>query len=378
MIYFKLAILFLIFFYLFGDSLIHYSTSFKSFCNYYAKSPKFQNLLKYVFIILCGCVAFMYIDVVNAEQLDLAKFASAQINGTVVLNTENHTLPKPTTNFVSVASGGAINIKIQMLTYSVTNTNVKQFLNVSVCSTNKFEGVTDSSNVINDIGTFNYLSQPISRSTSNSCTVNGVTGSTYDFTYVVSISLVEEYGTGAGFYANSYLTLWAGGYMPSQTYISILSLSLTDYDDRLLQEIQTNQKLDDVNQSINDVNDSLTSTESPDMEGLGNTAGWLPAGPVDSILNLPLAMLNSLLDSLSSTCQPVTLPLPFVNKNLELPCINSIYAKIGDLSVWVNSIGIIISALILYRYLLSLYHWVDDTLSFRENNWNDTEQWGGI
>lgn len=140
----------------------------------------------------------------------------------------------------------------------------------------------------------------------------------------------------------------------------------------------TDQKLDDMKDSIDDLNDSITSTEGPDIDGLGDTSGWLPVGPVDSILNLPFLMLNSLFDSLSSTCEPVVLPLPFVDKDLELSCINSIYAKIGNLSLWVDSIGLIISGLILYKYLLSLYQWVDDTLSFRENNLNNTEQWGGI
>lgn len=145
-----------------------------------------------------------------------------------------------------------------------------------------------------------------------------------------------------------------------------------------IQTSVSNGKLDDVNQSINDVNDSITSTESPDLGELGNSAGWLPAGPVDSILNLPLVLLQNLLDSLSSTCEPVSLPLPYVDKELELPCINSVYSKIGSLSIWINSIGVIIAAFLLYRYLLSLYQWVDDTLSFRENHWNDTDQWGGI
>lgn len=290
-----------------------------------------MKYLRYVLIMALACLAFIVIDDVYAEQLDLAKFASAQINGTVVLNTENHTLPKPTTNFVSVASGGAINIKIQMLTYSVTNTNVKQFLNVSVCSTNKFDGVTNSSNVINDIGTFNYLSQPISRSTPNSCTVNGVTGTTYDFTYVVSISLVEEYGTGAGFYANSYLTLWAGGYMPSQTYISILSLSLTDYDDRLLQEIQTNQKLDDVNQSIQDTNDTIKDS---DTSGAGDTANSFFDNFEDNdyglsdIITMPLQTIKNMS---SSTCRPLTFPIPFVDTNMSLPCMSEIYSKFGSI-----------------------------------------------
>lgn len=132
---------------------------------------------------------------------------------------------------------------------------------------------------------------------------------------------------------------------------------------------QTNDKLDDINSSIND-------SSSPDLDALKNTAGWLPAGPIDSILNLPLTLLNSLTTNLSKSCSPVELPLPFIDKNLTLPCLSSIYSQIDGLSVWINSISVIASAFILFQYLMNLYKWVDDTLSFRENNFIDN--WTGV
>ena len=131
----------------------------------------------------------------------------------------------------------------------------------------------------------------------------------------------------------------------------------------------TNGKLDDINSSIND-------SSSPDLDGLKNTAGWLPAGPIDSILNLPLTLLNSLTTNLSKSCTPVELPLPYIDKTLTLPCLSTIYSQIDGLSVWVNSIGVIASAFILFQYLMNLYKWVDDTLSFRENNFIDN--WTGV
>ena len=36
-----------------------------------------------------------------------------------------------------------------------------------------------------------------------------------------------------------------------------------------------------------------------------------------------------------------------------------------------NSIGVVASAFILFRYLVGFYKWVDDTLTFREQNWGD-------
>lgn len=144
--------------------------------------------------------------------------------------------------------------------------------------------------------------------------------------------------------------------------------------------INQNQQIINGNQAIsgglNDINSSINDSSSPDLDGLKNTAGWLPAGPIDSILNLPLTLLNSLTTNLSKSCTPVELPLPYIDKTLTLPCLSSIYSQIDGLSVWVNSIGVIASAFILFQYLMNLYKWVDDTLSFRENNFIDN--WTGV
>lgn len=134
------------------------------------------------------------------------------------------------------------------------------------------------------------------------------------------------------------------------------------------QNNQTNIKLDGIQ-------DALTDSSQPNTSDLENSAGWLPAGPVDSILNLPLTLFQSLLDNLGSSCAPVVVPIPYVNKNLTLPCFNSIVEQISGFSAWWNGIGVIASAFILYSYLLKLYKWVDDTLTFRENTWQD---WGGV
>lgn len=128
---------------------------------------------------------------------------------------------------------------------------------------------------------------------------------------------------------------------------------------------------------IGDLNDSILDDSPPNnLENLGDTAGWLPPGPVDSILNLPLTFLQNLSQNLSGTCQPVTLTLPFVNEDINLPCVNTLYEQIDGLEFWLNSIGVVACGFILFKYLINLYKWVDDTLTFRENNWLDN--WGGL
>lgn len=130
-----------------------------------------------------------------------------------------------------------------------------------------------------------------------------------------------------------------------------------------------------VNENISDLKDSLTDESAPDTSALADSAGWLPPGPVDSILNLPLTLLNSLNTALSSRCVSITIPLPYINRELPIACITTIYENMG-VTNFLNWVGRIASAFILFKYLISLYKWVDDTLTFRENHYIDN--WGGV
>ena len=142
------------------------------------------------------------------------------------------------------------------------------------------------------------------------------------------------------------------------------------------QNKQTNDKLDDLNNNQKETNDLLSDGSSPDLD-FNSMAGWLPAGPVDSIINLPLTFFTNLSSNLGKSCVPVNVPLPFVDKNYQLPCIKSLFAKIDGFStVWNLYVGTIASCLILFSYLIKLYKWVDDTLTYRENN--SFGDWGGV
>lgn len=137
--------------------------------------------------------------------------------------------------------------------------------------------------------------------------------------------------------------------------------SISDINDNI---IQTNEKLD-----------SILDTSSPDLGGLNNSNTWLPQGPVDSIIMLPLNFINTLTSKIGSSCSSINLPIPFLeNKFLVLPCVSTLFEQINGFSTLYDLIGVIGSVYLLYNYLLRFYKWIDDTLSFRENNWQD---WGG-
>lgn len=141
-------------------------------------------------------------------------------------------------------------------------------------------------------------------------------------------------------------------------------------------------KIDDTNDKLDNLTGAITDSSSPNTGALENSAGWLPAGPLDSILNLPLTMLNSLTNSLGKTCSPLNLTLPYVNKNIQIPCLSTIFAQITGVNGLWTWVGTIASVLILYNYLLNLYAWVDKVLTLRaefdEAMGADLANWGRL
>ena len=119
----------------------------------------------------------------------------------------------------------------------------------------------------------------------------------------------------------------------------------------------------------------LTNPEPPDISGAADVAGWLPAGPLDSLINLPLSMLNNINSSLNKTCSPLNVNLPYVNKSVEIPCLNTIFNQITGLNSFWTWVGMIGSVLILYRYLINLYNYYDKLTDLQANFISD---WGSI
>lgn len=165
--------------------------------------------------------------------------------------------------------------------------------------------------------------------------------------------------------ANVLISSYYSGNQITQEKLDNISSSIDNVTDKIS---QTNEKLDIITST-------LTDSSSPDLGGLSNASTWLPQGPVDSIIMLPLNFINTLINKIGSTCSPINLPIPFLeNKFLTLPCVSTLFEQISGFSTLYNLIGVIGSVYLLYNYLLKFYNWIDDTLSFRENNWQD---WGG-
>lgn len=179
--------------------------------------------------------------------------------------------------------------------------------------------------------------------------------------------------------SNGYIKLYKSNTTKNETMLEI-GTSITSYEP-YGEEIcsnkidETNDKLDETNDKLDNLTGAITDSSSPDIEGLGDSAGWLPPGPLDSVLNLPLSLFNSLTTNLNKSCSPVSIPLPYVKKDLTIPCINTLYDKIG-VSTFITWLGVIVSGLMLYTYLLKLYKWIEDRISLNETH--SVDNWGGL
>lgn len=111
---------------------------------------------------------------------------------------------------------------------------------------------------------------------------------------------------------------------------------------------------EDINNSIVDVNDSITNDNitTGDADDFNNNQAFNDSTGLESVIQLPLNMVNSL----TNTCQPIQVTIPFINYTGEIPCMSTIYqSKFNTLYVIVK---LIINGFFVYRLLLKVYELV--------------------
>lgn len=132
----------------------------------------------------------------------------------------------------------------------------------------------------------------------------------------------------------------------------------------------------DIIDSQDKINDTLTDDTPPDTTGLADAPGWLPAGPVDSIVTLPINLLQSLTNNLESACTPINLPIPFIDDNLTLDCPATLLKRFDGFWLFWEGFGLIAGVWCLYKYFINLYKWVESHLSMDEKE--SLGKWGGV
>lgn len=262
---------------------------------------------------------------------------------------------------------------------------------VNTCWNLKFSEIPSNSNFViknisNNIGSVNELVQIGYTVEDNKCDFSpNWKGSLVRVVYSLSYNFQRD-SSGTSSFLDSDISLnYDNLNLSSDTTVKYVNAFISKYDENVVNSVKQQQISDKTNtylqqqineqQSTNDKLDSILDTSSPDLGSLGNTSTWLPQGPVDSIIMLPLNFINTLINKIGSSCSPINLPIPFLkNQYLTLPCVSTLFEQISGFSTLYTLIGVIGSVYLLYNYLLRFYKWIDDTLSFRENNWQD---WGG-
>lgn len=194
-----------------------------------------------------------------------------------------------------------------------------------------------------------------------SCSVDGV-----------SVKCSENNSQGTLFSNTSY-----------NVYMRILHIGITPtipLDEIILQESQTqndllndiknsfssqNSALNDIQQNTKDTKDAINETndtlKDDDTQGAQDSAGGFfndfttDTHGLTAIITAPLSLISSIT---SSSCSPLVIPLPYVDKDLTLPCMGSIYSNYfgSFLSIY----QIITFGIVAYWVLVRIFNLVKD------------------
>lgn len=323
--------------------------------------------------VLVFCIGLLFTTKVNAITTD----NNVYLNNTLMTSTVKKYIDSAQNVYVSIRPTSS----------SQVNYDMPQYGYIALCSA--FGSYQDR--YINTVSSSKLTELAVINSTVG-CTIPTTNAyrATSRVVYITFKIPYSYYDCGAG----AGVCQWKGNidfawYQPASNEFSLISYGFNNepynFNDTTDPSVIQNETIINQNDTIinnqNQINSNLTDETGPNLNGLENSAGWLKPGPVDSIVNLPLTLLNNLQTNLGNTCNPVTVTLPYVNKDINLPCISAIYKQINGLDTWFQFIGVIAAAFILYRYFMYLYNRIDDTLSFRENNMQgyfDDSLWGGM
>lgn len=283
---------------------------------------------------------------------------------------------------VSVSGGSTIYYGLSQITVALTGTNIKPDTWYRL----HLEFYVDS-NISSDFSTLNYslacgvyngswngtcdsLSAVGKRINSNTLTIDvfvRTTGAGTGLAIEIGNNRNYDLATSLKIMYNTSPSSYQGFFLVDNTQLFITN-DITGELNNISGNInETNNKLDNINSS-------LTDSSPISLDKLNDTTGWLPPGPVDSILNLPLSLLNNLSTNLNNQCTPISLTIPFIDRNntLVLPCLaNTLSENVEGFDTFYSWLGLIVSCLLLYRYLMSLYVWVDNALMLRLEMYED-------
>lgn len=150
------------------------------------------------------------------------------------------------------------------------------------------------------------------------------------------------------------------GYLTTIRPSLLNTLSVARGTDAIIKD-QTNQIIDSQNQTnekLDNIEDSITNNDS---SGATSEAGGFfenfntETFGLTSIITAPLNAINNILNS---SCSSLSIPLPFVNKNIILPCMTSIYTNY--FGAFFQLYQLITTGIISYYIIVRIFNLVKD------------------
>lgn len=107
----------------------------------------------------------------------------------------------------------------------------------------------------------------------------------------------------------------------------------TDGDNAIVESIQENtEALNKQTQATEEQTETIKDSDTSGAESSANDFfGSFDSDDKTGLSDVITMPLNTIKNMTSSVCKPLSFPLPFVNKNMELPCMTSVYSKFGSI-----------------------------------------------
>jgi len=179
---------------------------------------------------------------------------------------------------------------------------------------------------------FNNNNMPYTPVQIGSCSITGVSGTYKKWRLYIQVANWGIPSGGADVYYTRGTIQFRNLGEHSQ-YVEIQNAYLTDSNEDMSMA-ETNEKLDNINdtqketnEKLDDLNDNISND---DISGAEDSASDFFENFEDNdfglsgIITAPLETIETIT---SNSCTTLTLPIPFVNKELNLPCMTTIYEE---------------------------------------------------
>lgn len=121
---------------------------------------------------------------------------------------------------------------------------------------------------------------------------------------------------------------------------------------------ESKQNTEDIKNSTNDIKDSINNDNVDDSTNTASNFFNNFSTDTHGLTGIITAPLNAIQSLTSKTCSPLVLPLPFVDKDLTLPCMREIY--VDNFGAFMNIYDIITLGIISYWVMVRIFALVKD------------------